>query len=301
MSSGRVIFFLTVMLVAAMASSCRSQYETMLSSADVDSKYAYAMELMELKKYHKSASMFESLSMQTSGTDRDDTVRYYWAYSNYKDRDYVTAEANFGSFLELYPMCPFSAEAKFLKLDCMFRATYRYELDQNPTRACVAAISEYMVEEHPDSLHMSVCNKMLDDLLGRLDKKAFAGAYLYYKMEDYIAAKVAFKNVLKDNAETPYREDILYYIAKSSYRYAQLSVRSKQKERYLEFVDEYFNFVGEFSESQYRRDLDNSYAKASKVIGENRLPDSEKELKKEARSDKKLERQYQKKRRDIKI
>ena len=291
---------LLCLLMLAMAFSCRSQYEVMLSSADVDAKYKYAFEMFEAKKYRKAAALFESLSMQTSGTEKDDTVRYYWALSNYKDRDILTAEANFAGFLELYPQSPFSSEATFLKLDCMYRATYRYELDQNPSRACIAAISEYIID-NPSSDRLDVCHKMMDDLVGRLDKKAFANAYLYYKMEDYMASVVAFKNVLKDNSETPYREDILYYIAKSSYKYAQLSVRAKQKDRYLSFLDEYYNFVGELPESSYRKDLDQCYARAMKAVGGEAETTGNKELRQEERADKKLERQFKRKLKEIKI
>ena len=108
---------------------------------------------------------------------------------------------------------------------------------------------------------------MLDNLNERLDRKAYEAAKLYYKMEDYLASRVAFRNVLKDDSENVYREDILYYIAMSSYKYAYLSVPSKQKERYLTFVDDYYNFIGELPESHYKKELDAVYRKAQKALG----------------------------------
>ena len=114
---------------------------------------------------------------------------------------------------------------------------------------------------------MKECRDMLVELNERLDRKSYEAAKLYYKMEDYLASRVAFRNVLKDDAENVYREDILYYIAMSSYKYAQLSVPSKQKERYLTFVDDYYNFIGELPESEYRKELDMVYRKAQKALG----------------------------------
>lgn len=108
---------------------------------------------------------------------------------------------------------------------------------------------------------------MLKDLNQRLDRKAYEAAKLYYNMEDYKAARVAFRNTLKDNADNIYREDILYYIAKSSYKYAQLSVASKQKERYMTFIDDYLNFIGEIQESPYTKELKTLYAKAQRALG----------------------------------
>lgn len=256
---------LTLLAVAAM-SSCKSQYETLLNSNDADAKYDAAFEYFTQGKYSKSAALFESLSVLTNGTERDDTVNYYWGLSNYKFKDYYTAEANFDKFIESYPRSPFTSEARYLRLDCLYRSTLRYELDQTPTYKAISAISEYILE-YPSSTHMEKCRDMLVELNERLDRKAYESAKLYYKMEDYLASRVAFRNVLKEDAENVYREDILYHIAMSSYNYAHLSVPSKQRERYLTFIDDYYNFIGELPDSHYRKELDAVYRKAQKALG----------------------------------
>lgn len=253
--------------------SCKSQYELLLNSNDADLKYEAAFDYYNAGKFSKAASLFESLSVLTNGTERDDTVRYYWGLSNYKFKDYYTAETNFDQFISSYPRSPFTSEARYLRLDCLYRSTLRYELDQAPTYKAINAISEYILE-FPSNTHMKECRDMLIDLNERLDKKAYEAAKLYYKMEDYLAARVALRNVLKDDSENIYREDILYYIAMSSYKYADLSIPSKQRERFLTFVDDYYNFIGELPDSHYRKELDNVYRKAQKALGRD-VADSE--------------------------
>ena len=274
---------LAVLAVISM-SSCKSQYELLLSSNDTDAKYKAAFEYFNNKKYSRAATLFESLAALTDGTDRDDTVRFYWGLSNYNFKDYYTAETNFQQFAESYPRSPFASQARYLRLDCLYRSTLRYELDQQPTYKAMSAISEYMLE-YPDNENMQVCKDMLEELGERLDRKAYEAAKLYYKMEDYLASHVAFRNVLKDDAENMYREDILYYIAMSSYKYAYLSVPSKQKERYLSFIDDYYNFIGELPDSHYRKELDAIYAKGQKALGKRGVQtgddSSEKEFAKE--------------------
>lgn len=247
-------------------SSCKSQYEALLNSFDADEKYSAAFDYFNQGKFQKAAQLFESLSVLTNGTSREDTVRYYWGLSNYRDKDYYTAETNFNKFLEVFPRSPFAYEATFLRLDCLYRQTYRYELDQMPTHAAIAAIKQYL-SDAPGNVHTDVCNNMLKDLYGRLDKKAYENAKLYYRMEDYQAARVAFRNVLKENAENMYREEILYYTAMASYKYAFLSIPAKQKERYLIFIDDYLNFAGEYPKSGYRNELNSLYKKAQKSLG----------------------------------
>ncbi len=262
----RFRIILLAVLAVTVCSSCKSQFELLLASNDADAKYEAAFNYYNKGKFAKAASVFESLAMLTDGTERDDTVRYYWGLSNYRNKDYYTADTNFEKFVESYPRSPFASEARYLRLDCLYRQTLRYELDQSPTYKAMNAISEYILE-YPQSTHMEECRDMLLDLGERLDKKAYEAARLYYKMEDYLASRVAFRNVLKDDSENIYREDILYFIAMSSYKYAHLSVPSKQKERYLTFVDDYYNFIGELPESNYRKELDAVYRKAQKALG----------------------------------
>lgn len=284
--------------VAAVLSSCKSQYEMLLNSNDADLKYEAAFNYYNEGKYSKAGSLFESLSVLTNGTQRDDTVRFYWGLSNYKFKDYYTAETNFANFLETYPRSPFASEARYLRLDCLYRSTLRWELDQTPTYKAMTEISEYMIE-FPKTPHMQTCRDMLQELNDRLDKKAYEAAKLYYKMENYKSSRIAFRNVLKDDADNIYREDILYYIAMSSYKYANMSVPEKQKERYLTFVDDYLNFIGEIPQSHYRKELDNVYRRAQKALGrEVEVADeemSERDFAKERKRLQKEEKKSQKK------
>ncbi len=257
---------LPLLLLAALSlGSCKSQYEALLQGNDAEAKYKAAFELFNREKYQKASALFESLSVLTAGTERDDTVQYYWALSNYRYKDYPTAETNFKNYLEHFPRSGFAESAAFLRVDCLYKATLRYELDQTPTYAAIAAINEYKMT-YGDAVHSAVCDRMLEELGERLDRKAYENARLYYKMEDYKAARVALKNVLKDDSENRYREEILYLAAMASYKYAELSVPAKQRERFLVFEDDYLNFVGEYPESAHRKELEGLY---KKVKGKN--------------------------------
>jgi outer membrane protein assembly factor BamD len=261
-----------ILLVAAAA--CASQFETLLSSNDVEAKYAAAMDFYQKNKFAKAAQLFESLAVLTNGTARDDTVQFYWGLSNYRNKDFYTAEGNFASFVQTFPRSPFASDAEFYRLDCLYRATYRYELDQMPTRSCMAAIAQYEREHPDDAVHLAACAEMKHDLQDRLDRKDFEAGKLYYRMEDYLAAQVKLRNVLKTNADNFYREDVLYYTAMSSYHYARLSFPAKRKERYLVFSDDYLNFVGEYPESRYRKELDGIYRRVQDILGKD-APDPE--------------------------
>ena len=263
MKIGKILFVTSAVLFAV--AGCKSQFDALLNSNDVDAKYKAAFAYFNDGKYKKAADLFESLSVLVGGSPQDDTVQFYWGLSNYRYKDYYTAETNFKNFLNRYPNSPFSENAEFLRLDCLYKATNRWALDQTATYQAIVAINEYRMS-HPASVHTAVCKRMLDDLNERLDRKAYEAAYLYYKMEEYKSARVAFRNILKDDADNVYREKILYYTAMSSYKYASMSVKEKQKERFMTFVDDYFNFVGEYPDSDYKKELDGLYSKAKEKI-----------------------------------
>lgn len=263
----RIVKTLLFVLVASAAfQACSSKYDNLLMSNDLDAKYTAAFDYFNKGKFRKAANLFESLSVMTSGTERDDSVQFYWGLSNYKAKDYYTAEANFSKFVSNFPRSIFTEEARYMRVDCLYRSTLRYELDQVPTYTALSAMEEF-VRDYPSSEwagDVRVKAKVLND---RLDKKAFENARLYYKMEDYKASRVAFKNIIKTDAENIYREDILYYIAMSSYKYAYNSVPEKQKERYMDFMDDYLNFIGELPDSPYCKELNAMYLRAQRAIG----------------------------------
>ena len=93
-------------------------------------------------------------------------------------------------------------------------------------------------------------------------------AKLYFDLEDYKASIVALSNSLFKYPDTKYREEIMFMLVKSSYWLAYNSVRSKQKERYQDTVDEYYSFALEFSDSKYLKEAKRYYKNAAEIIGD---------------------------------
>jgi outer membrane protein assembly factor BamD len=125
----------------------------------------------------------------------------------------------------------------------------------------MAAISEFLYD-YPNTEYLVKCKDMLVDLQERIDRKSYEAAKIYFTIEDYKAATFALKNAIKENPDNRYREDIMYYLVVSHYKYANQSIIGKQRERYLALIDEYYNFISEFPESKYKKELDGMFKKA---------------------------------------
>ncbi|MBR4438185.1 MAG: outer membrane protein assembly factor BamD [Bacteroidales bacterium] len=259
------VFALTVLALVSLG-GCKSYYESLFRTNDIYERFKGAKDYYNRGKYHKSAALFESMILLAQGTELEDSVQYFNAMSNYRYGDYITAEQNFSKFLEVFPRSNFAEEARFLRIKCLYEGTYRWELDQVPTQKAMATIAEFMYD-NPQSQYYNICKAMMDEFSERLDRKAYESAKMYYTMDDYKAAHYALKGVLRDNADNRYREQVLYYTAMSSYKYALNSVKEKQKERYMTFIDDYYNFIGEFPNVSERRQLDNMFIRAQKSVG----------------------------------
>jgi outer membrane protein assembly factor BamD len=257
--------YLTLVLLAGtLFTSCSMEYDKLLNNPVLQDRYEGAFKYFKAKKYTKSAELFESILLAVKNTEQEDTVQYYLGMSNYLLGDYTTAEANFDSFGQVFPRSPFSEDAKFYRIKCLYWGTHRYELDQTPSYKTLAVINEFLYE-FPNSTHLAECKDIMKDLQTRIDQKSFENARLYYKIEDYQAAAYALKIALKDNPDNYFREEIMFYVVASNYKYALNSYPSKQKERFLVVIDEYYNFISEFPQSLHRNEVDKMFKKAQEV------------------------------------
>jgi outer membrane protein assembly factor BamD len=143
------------------------------------------------------------------------------------------------------------------------------ERDQTVTSQAIIAISEFL-SRYPNSEQAPEFKKMLDELSERLMEKSYMNAYTYYKIGRYKSAIVAFKNAMKQHPTSPYTEEMMYYTTVSAYRLAENSVESKQLDRYLAMVDNYYSFLAEYPESKYIKELERMAKNARNFIDKNR-------------------------------
>jgi len=253
-------------LLLAFLTGCVGQYESLLNGPDAELKYAKAMEYYEAKKFNRAKDLFERIMPVYRGTPRDDTVQYYLGLSQYYFGEFMEAEVTFYHFAQIFPRSPFAEKARFLRIDCLMDMTFRWELDQLPTHRAISVINEFLYD-YPTSTYSDKCKEILNELNERLERKSFEAAKLYYKIEDYRAAAHALKNVLRDNPENRYREEIMYLIVASNYKYAVNSVVYRQRERFINVIDEYYNFITEYSESKYANELSTMFKRAQRATG----------------------------------
>ncbi|MCL2097883.1 MAG: outer membrane protein assembly factor BamD [Bacteroidales bacterium] len=265
MKSKHLLHFCVVMMAGFILASCTSAFDKILKSNNPELKYQKALEYYNLKKYSRAATLFDNVALNFRGTARDDSVNFFLAKSFFLDGDMYSAEHYLNIFRQTFPRSKFTEEAYFLRCVSVYNTTYRASLDPRPSSQALAYMGEF-IYLYPSTEWLPEVKKMQEELSARLDEKAFNSAALYYKIEEYKAAVMALKTTLKDNADTRYREDILYLILASSYELARNSVPSRQRDRFQAVIDEYYNVISEYPESKYKKSADSMHAEALRFL-----------------------------------
>ncbi len=242
-----------------------SEFQKVLKSSDYNLKYEKALEYYNNEDYYRAQSLLEEIVPIFKGTDKAEKVYYMYAYCLYNQGEHILAGYHFKNFARTYPNSKHVEECEYMSAYCQYLNSPEPSLDQTYTRKAINALQLFM-NKYPNSDKIEECNKLVDELHSKLETKAFNSAMLYYKIGDYQAAITTFKNVLIKFPDTHYREEILFYILKSSYLYAQNSIEKRKKERYKSAITEYYALIDEFAKTKYIKQAEKIFDNSRKNI-----------------------------------
>ena len=259
---------LLIIVVVALLASCSKYQKVLNDHSDAGSKFSAAVDYYEQDKFYKALRLFEDLRSRFRGTPKDEQLNYYIAHCYFQERDYVLGSYYFNKFAKDFPQSENAEEAKFMGAYSYYMDSPRSTLDQNTTMEAIKELQVF-IDMYPESKRVDECNKLLDALRSKLERKDYDNAYLFYKIGDYQGSVIALGNVLLDYPETERKEDILYTILKARYIYASKSIETKQQERFELTLESYDEFISEFPESQYSEEVKDIYQKSLTQLEQN--------------------------------
>jgi len=253
-----------ILIVGLLLISC-GEYEKLLKSTDYDLKIAKAKEYYEKGNYTKTTELLEQIIPRYRATEQAE--EFYWmkAQSYFAMKDFYTAGVDFKSYVDQYPFGKYTEEASFMGALCDYRISPRAELDQDNTTRAIEGFNIF-INKYPNSSRVEESKKTTNELQERLVEKSYLNARLYYDMNQYKSAITALSNSLKANANSKYREEMMYLKLSSLFLYAEKSQANKQKERYQATLDDYFSFMEEYPDSKYLKDVKKIYEQTSEFL-----------------------------------
>lgn len=255
----------TLILISMAVSGCKSQFEKLRASNDTARKYQTAIKLYNDKKYNKALVLFDDLVQKFRGRAEAEDLYFYFAYTNFYLKDYLTARHQFRTFVDNYPSSPRSEEARYMVAYCLYLESPVYSLDQSNTLKAIEALQLY-INYYPQSERAEEAAGLIEELRSKLERKSFETAKLFLDMGDYQAAVISFENSQRDYPDTKFDEEISYLTAQAQYLYAKNSSERRQTERYNEAIEYVEEYLKSYPDGQYIKDASKIKSDAQKGI-----------------------------------
>lgn len=226
------------------------KFNKLLKSTDTELKLTKAKEYYDKEVYIKSSQLYEDLIPYVKGTPKAEEVYYYYSWSEYYLGDYLLSQYHFKNFTRQFPNSEHAEECYFMNAYCYFLTSANYKLDQTSTKNAIKEFQSF-IDIYPESIRIDSCNKIMDKLHAKIEKKEYEVVKLYYKIEDYKAAIVASQNFVKDYPASDHNDEMMFLTINSYYLLAINSIYSKKAERLDGAIENYLKMFDLYPKSSY--------------------------------------------------
>lgn len=255
------ILFTSVFLFAA----CNSQFTKVLKSKDYEYKLKMADKYFANKKYNKAQQLYVELFPVFKGSDKFEDLYYKYAYCSYYLKDYTDAENLFNGYLGVFPNSPRAEEIAYMHALTFYKQSAKVELDQSNTLNAIGRMQTF-INNYPNSPRVKDAQEIINKGRQKLEQKDYLAAQLYYNLGQYQAAGIYFSNLLINYPDSQKGDEYMLMAIKSYYKFAELSIPSKQEDRYQKVISQYFEFADRYPESNLLKE-----ALSFKTLSENNI------------------------------
>ncbi len=242
-----------------------SEFRKIQKSDDWKLKYDAALEYYERKDYYRSVILFDQIMPYIRGSAEAELVQYYYAYAHYYQKQYLLGSHYFKNFHDTYNRSDYAEEAYYMYGYSLYKQSPIYNLEQSSTIEAITAIQTFL-NRYPASAYRKEAVNIQAELRLKLEKKAYENAKLYVTLGRLSSAMIALDNFKQDYPDAFLAEDASYLLVQSSFDYAKKSIPSKQKERYYDCIEHYEEFIDNYPESKFLKDIQDYYSNSINQI-----------------------------------
>jgi outer membrane protein assembly factor BamD len=253
---------LVLMVIFTMGCSPFRKFE---KSEDWRVKYEAGLDYYSKKDYYHSAILFESILPIVRGLPEGEKVEFYLAYCQYNEKTYLLASDQFKTFYETYGRSQFAEEANFMYAYSLYASSPDHNKDQSSSIEAMNAMQVFL-NKYPGSQFMSKAIEVIDVSQDKLEKKGFENAKQYLKLKMYKGAIVAFDDFKKNFPDSKYLEEAAYLKVVAEFELAEVSIPSKQLERYSTTLDYYKELVDNFPNSPFLKEAQRFYSESQSQV-----------------------------------
>ncbi|OQY94170.1 MAG: outer membrane protein assembly factor BamD [Sphingobacteriales bacterium UTBCD1] len=241
--------------LTALLAGCGSHFNKIMKSHDAEYKLRMAEQYFVKKSYNKAQQLYEDVIPYFKTSKEFEDIYYKYAYCAWYQEDYLNAENLFKTYLEIFPNSARAEEIDFMHAKCFYEQSPKPELDQTNTIKAMGMMQTF-INTHPGSVKNKEAGEIIDICRNKLETKDYKSAQLYFELGQYRAAGVAFTGVLNNYPDSPRADEYKLMVIKSYFRFAEMSINEKKKERFEQVITECNDFSDRFPDSRLKKEAE---------------------------------------------
>ena len=155
-------FFIAFVGMSLLLSACKSEFEKIRSSGEVDRIYTKALEYYDQEEYQKAQSLFELIISSYRGKKEAEEIYFKYAYTYYYLEQYILASYYFKNFSNTYGASDLREEADFMSAYSNYQLSPTFRLDQSYSASAIEGF-QLFVNTYPNSSRVEECNRLIDE------------------------------------------------------------------------------------------------------------------------------------------
>lgn len=257
--------YILAFFIVSSAVSCTTEFEKIRTSNNPELILEKANEYYKKGDDLNAQTLYELAIQYFRGKAEAEDIYFNFAYTHYNMGDYLTASQYFKVFTSTFYNSPKREEAFFMAAYSKYKLSPNFRLDQTPSEKAIEELQEF-INAYPSSSRIMECNKLIDEMREKMEKKSYYKAMQYFDMGYFESAVRSFQNHLSDFPGSEFEEDAQYLMIKSSYELASNSVLEKRQDRYKETVTLCNKYLEKIAKRSYKNEVKDILEKSNEKI-----------------------------------
>ncbi|MCX8014549.1 MAG: outer membrane protein assembly factor BamD, partial [candidate division WOR-3 bacterium] len=201
---------LSLMFILVIFLNCGNR-QTIVVTNSPEQAFNIAMDFFQTKKYNKAIEQFRNIVFSYPGTSYAVDAQFYLADAYFQKKDYYAAITEFEFFINSFTGSQYQEEAIYKLALCYFNIAPSVIKDQNMLLKSLDLLAE-LQERFPETKYQTEILRLRQKIYDRWAEKSFRIGELYYKGEEYTAARVYFDYVQNEFPNTKWANFSRLYI-----------------------------------------------------------------------------------------
>ncbi|SVC21613.1 uncharacterized protein METZ01_LOCUS274467 [marine metagenome] len=163
----------------------------------VEELYDYGQRHYEGQDYLRSMEAFRIITLNYTTSEMIDDAMFYLGESYRQMKEYPVSSVTYRRLMRDFPQSPYADDAQYNLARSVFAQSSSVEHTQDKTFEAIRELQIFL-DEYPDSEVAPDVQRLLQECLDKLAEKDYQIGHLYFKLQDWNAARVYFTEVIDE-------------------------------------------------------------------------------------------------------